>query len=88
MKKKGTWEATVTSGSKLFVPAHTVTRVNKPARYCSVPIRGWRRGIVAVVNKSTRRAIGYSTESNLLIQVGIDPCGAALTGARHKRRSR
>jgi len=86
MKRKGEWVSTAVSGTKLFVPAHTVTRVNKPARYCSVPVRGWRRGIVAVVNKSTRRAIGYSTESNLLIQVGIDPCGADLNGVRRRRR--
>lgn len=73
---------------EIFVPDRLITKsdvAGDGSRYCALALRGYGH-TRAVVDTSTKRAIGFTTTDSALYQTVLRQCGDDLSGARRRKR--
>jgi hypothetical protein len=77
---------------EIFVPDRLITKSDvsgEGSRYCALALRGYGH-TRAVVDTSTKRAIGFTTTDSSLYNTVLRQCGGddELSGARRRKRRR
>lgn len=75
---------------EIFVPDRLITKSDvsgEGSRYCALALRGSAH-TRAVVDTSTKRAIGFTTTDSSLYQTVLRQCSDMLSGSRRRKRKR